>query len=125
MFDDMYLRYIQFRTLHRRFFTNDILFKMKQKPSTLCDFCQNEEDSNEHMFLRCVVVKQLWREVENWISQVGVVDYVITEEIIILGELKKSHWLNSIVLITKKIIFNAKINMTIPNMFCIKAGVKT
>ena len=108
MFDDVYLRYIQFRTLHRRFFTNNILFKMKQKSSILCNFCKNESDSNEHMFLSCAVIRQLWRDVENWISQIGVVDYVINEEIIILGELKKSHWLNSIILITKKIIFYLK-----------------
>ena len=87
-FDDVYLRYIQFRTLHRRFFTNNILFKMKQKSSILCDFCKDETDSNEHMFLNCVIIRQLWREVENWISQIGVVDYIINEERIILGELK-------------------------------------
>ena len=87
MFDDVYLRYIQFRTLHRRFFTNNILFKMNQKASILCDFCKSEDDSNEHMHLYCELVKQIWREVELWISQIGVVDYVITEERIILGEL--------------------------------------
>ena len=125
MFDDVYLRYIQFRTLHRRFFTNNILFKMKQKSSVLCDFCKNESDSNEHMFLSCAVIRQLWRDVENWISQIGVADYVINEEIIILGELKKSHWLNSIILLTKKIIFTSKLNLTIPTMFCIKAEVKS
>ena len=41
MFDDVYLRYTQFRTLHRRFFTNNILFKMNQKASNLCDCCQS------------------------------------------------------------------------------------
>ena len=123
-FDDVYLRYIQFRTLHRRFFTNNILFKMKQKASILCDFCKDETDSNEHMFLNCVTIRQLWREVENWISQIGVVDYIINEERIILGELKKSHWLNSIILITKKIIFTSKLNLTIPSILCIKAEVK-
>ena len=71
--------------------------KWIKKTSTLCDFCQKEEDSNEHMFLHCKIVKQLWREVEDWISHIGVVDYAVTDETIILGELKKSHWLNSIV----------------------------
>ena len=62
---------------------------MKQKSSIICDFCKDETDSNEHMFLNCVIIRQLWREVENWISQIGVVDYIINEERIILGELKK------------------------------------
>ena len=125
LLDDVYLRYIQFRTPHRRFFTNNILFKMNQKTSTLCDLCQKEEDSNGHMCLHCEIVKQLWREVEDWISQIGVVDYAITEGTFILGELRKSHWLNSIVIITKKTIFNAKINMTTPNMYCVRNGVKS
>ena len=35
MFDDIYLRYIQFRTLHRRFFTNNLLHKMRIKDSNM------------------------------------------------------------------------------------------
>ena len=36
---DCYLKYTQFRTLHR-FFTNDKLFKMGIKPSDKCTFCK-------------------------------------------------------------------------------------
>ena len=53
MFDDIYLRYIQFRTLHRRFSTNNISFKMNDKDSLNCDFCHTEEESNEHMLIPC------------------------------------------------------------------------
>ena len=88
MFDDVYLRYIQFRTLHRRFFSNNILFKMYQKTLNLCDFCQIEEDSNEHMLMHCEVVKKIWRDIERWVSQIGVIEYVVAEDTIVLGELK-------------------------------------
>ena len=53
MFDDIYLRYIQFRTLHRRFYTDNLLYKMGLKDSPLCDFCHSFEDSNEHMLVDC------------------------------------------------------------------------
>ena len=46
MFDGIYLRYIQFRTLHRRFYTDNLLYKMGLKDSPLCDFCHSFEDSN-------------------------------------------------------------------------------
>ena len=46
--NDICLRYIQFRTLHRRFYTNDILSKMGAKDSDLCNLCDIEVDSNEH-----------------------------------------------------------------------------
>ena len=100
MFDDIYLRYIQFRTLHRRFFTNDILFKIRIKDSPLCNFCQEFEDSNYHMLIECNKVKSLWTEVERWIAEIGVVDYLINDRIIILGELQKAHWINAVILLT-------------------------
>ena len=101
MFDDIYLRYIQFRTLHRRFFTNNILHKMRIKDSPLCNFCVQKEDSNEHMLIECEIVQTLWHNIEEWISAIGVIDYSITNSVIILGELQKSFWLNAIILITK------------------------
>ena len=124
MFDDIYLRYIQFRTLHRRFYTNNILFKMRIKDSPLCNFCNEYEDSNEHMLIECNMVKALWQEVELWISEIGVVDYTINDRIIILGELQKAHWLNAVILLTKKTIFNARTNITIPTIESIKNQVK-
>ena len=124
MFDDIYLRYIQFRTLHRRFFTNNILFKMRIKNSPLCTFCNESDDSNEHMLIECGKVKTLWMEVENWIAEVGVVGYVITDRLIILGELQKAHWINAVILLTKKVIFNSRINDTCPTFSSIKTQVK-
>ena len=90
MFVDLYLRYIQFRTLHQRFLINNILFKMKKKTSTLCDFCHTIEDSNEHMLFHCGVVKKIWRDLEQWILDIGVFEYIIDEKTIILGEWQKS-----------------------------------
>ena len=124
MFDDIYLRYIQFRTLHRRFFTNNILFKMRIKDSPLCNFCNEHEDSNEHMLIECDKVKSLWLEVERWISEIGVVNYLINDRIIILGEFQKAHWVNAVILLTKKTIFNARVNNTNPTMESIKNQVK-
>ena len=98
----IYLRYIQFRTLHRRFFTNNILHKMRIKDSPLCNFCAQKEDSNEHMLIECETVQTLWHQIEEWISSIGVMDYSITNSVIILGELQKSFWLYAIILITKK-----------------------
>ena len=67
-YKDTYLKYIQFRTLHYRFFTNDKLFVMKIKESNLCGMCKSAEDSIEHMLLFCECSIQLWMEVRNWIE---------------------------------------------------------
>ena len=100
--DDIYLRYIQFRTLHRRFYTNDILYKIKLKDSSLCEMCKDETDSREHMLITCSKAQSLWREVEFWLSEVGLTEYTIDEQKIILGENQKSYWINIVILITKK-----------------------
>ena len=124
MFDDTYLRYIQFRTLHRRFFTNNILYKMRIKDSPVCNFCATNEDSIEHMLIECEIVQSLWHEIEEWIAFIGVVNYSIENSVIVLGELQKSFWINAIILITKKTIFNARINDTIPKFESIQTQVK-
>ena len=75
---------------------------MKIKESPNCNFCKDLEDSNEHMLLECENVKDLWLKVENWISDIGLVNYHLNNKNIILGELYKAHWINAIILITKK-----------------------
>ena len=125
MVDDVYLRYIQFRTLHRRFYTNDILFKMKIKNSSLCEMCNIEEDSIEHMLITCPKSDKLWRDVESWLADVGLTDYNIDEQKIILGENQKSYWINAIIVITKKVIFNAKLSSKVPNIYSVKHQTKS
>ena len=60
LIDDSYAKYIQFRTLHQRFFTNDRLHKIGIKANNICSMCQIESDSNPHMLLHCQKSKELW-----------------------------------------------------------------
>ena len=43
----------------------------------------------------------------------------------ILGENEKSYWVNMVLLITKKVIFNAKVAGKIPNLFSVKYNLQT
>ena len=70
-FKDCFLKYTQFRTLHRRFFTNDKLFKMGIKVSDKCTFCKVSTDSVEHMLLYCPIIKCLWDMVNQWVIDIG------------------------------------------------------
>ena len=79
-FKDCYLKYTQFRTLHRRFFTNDKLCKMGIKKSDICTFCKNDVDSVEHMLFICPVIVDLWKEVNNWITELGFVNYNLRKQ---------------------------------------------
>ena len=89
--DDIYLRYIQFRTLHRRFYTNNILHKIGIKDSEICGLCNRENDSNEHMLILCGASNALWSSVESWIRDIGIDEYSISNEFFWGGELDGSY----------------------------------
>ena len=75
------------------------------KDSSICNLCNREEDSNEHMLINCQVSLILWIGVESWINQIMVTQYSLTDELKILGELDKAYWINIIILNTKKAMF--------------------
>ena len=84
---DTYLKYIQFRTLHYRFFINDKFFIMGIKKSNLCGMCKLVEDSIEQLLLECDISRKLWAEVRDWIVELGMADNHFTNNRIIKGDL--------------------------------------
>ena len=109
IFKDCYLKYTQFRrTLHRRFYTNDKLYKMGIKNSDKCTFCHDESDSVEHMLLRCNVIKNFWDRINNWIEEIGFIGYTLTESKIILGNLENGQTITTLILLSKKVIFQER-----------------
>ena len=78
--DDIYLRYIQYRTLHRRFYTTNVLCKICIKDTDICNICKTEVDSNEHMLLFCKGSDSLWKSTENWSRNIGLIDYDLTAD---------------------------------------------
>ena len=107
--DDTYLRYIQFRTLHRRFYTNNVLHKI---------------GINEHMLIQCEVSNEIWTQVQSWIQNIGIERYTITDEKKILGDFGCSYWVNAIILNTKKCIFVSKVKEIKPTLSYIKSTIK-
>ena len=95
------------------------------KASALCTFCDDENDCVEHMLIKCRVVRELWSEVRYWIVELGVPNYYLTEEKIILGELEKSVCINAVILLTKKVIYNAMKENKKPHLLAIKNETKT
>ena len=103
---DCYLKYIQFRTLHR-FYTNDKLSKMGIKSTSLCTFCKIHQDSVEHMLICCPIITELWKKVNSWLREIGLIDYNLTESKIILGDVENGNIPTTVILLTKKVIYNA------------------
>ena len=119
-----YLKYIQFRTLHHRFYTNDLLFNTGIKKSNLCSFCIEHIDSISHMLLSCVNSIDLWGRVELWIRELGMANYNLSSDKIILGDLENATCINTIIVLTKKSIYNVMKKEQIPSIFSIKNDIK-
>ena len=122
--DDIYLRYIQFRTLHYRFFTNDILEKIGIKNNSICSMCKTEQDSNYHMLIDCLHTSNLWLDVENWIRTLGMERYCLTDKRKILGDLENTGQINLIILNTKKTIFQCKLEEKSPTLHRVQINVR-
>ena len=123
-YKDTYLKYLQFRTLHHRFYTNEKLFFMGLVQSNLCSMCKTEVDSIEHMFLGCPHSMELWENVTDWIRELGMPNYILTASRMIIGDLENALAINTIILHTKKVIYNAKKQEQIPHILNVKHEVK-
>ena len=51
---------MQFKILHRIIGTNSLLYKMKKETSPNCCFCNMYPESIEHLFFKCMNVKNFW-----------------------------------------------------------------
>ena len=86
--------------------------------------CNSERDSNYHMLITCSKVTSLWRDVENWIRNLGITEYHLTERRKIIGDLENSGQINIIILNTKKTIFQSKRDGTQPTIHQVKSNVQ-
>ena len=56
---DITLRNFQFKYLHRIIATNKYLFKCKLSNSNLCDFCDENIETIEHLFWECKYIQPI------------------------------------------------------------------
>ena len=97
---------------------------MGLKKSDLCSFCETHKDSVEHMMLQCTISKKLWESVRNWIEEMGMPNYNLSESRIIVGNMENAVCINSIILLTKKVIYNAMKKEQKPHFAQVKNEVR-
>ena len=54
------LRSFQYKLIHNILPTNQRLYKMNIKSSPVCEFCNHVNETLEHMFCKCLNVKEIW-----------------------------------------------------------------
>jgi len=118
---DTRLRWFQFRILHKILPTQKSLCLMKIVDSSQCTFCQNEEETLDHLFWECNKVQSFWSDFIGWLQThfVHCTNLVLSRELIILGT-KKNNYTDKIIdlfiLSAKHHIFASKHQNTTPQL---------
>ena len=110
---DTKLREFQYKLLNRILYTNKMLFMFKKVDSPLCDFCEKELETIEHVFFYCTKVLIFWDDLKALLNSVNItVSFDIKD--VLLGFLDTSDsiniLINYIVLESKFFIYRCKLN---------------
>ena len=82
-------RSFQYRMLHRAIITNVHLSTWGLRQDNLCSFCEREVETTKHLFATCNEVKNLWRQIFNWVKVTLSLTVEATTENILLCNIKK------------------------------------
>ena len=105
------LHSFQYRFLQRGLVLNKQLCKWGLKETSLCSFCNREEETILHLFVSCAVTATLWLAVKNYIDEnYPDVKAVFGPANIVQNRLveRKSHGINTLCLVTKQYIYRQR-----------------
>lgn len=116
------LRDFQFRFLHRKIFTNFILYKWKIVESDRCALCHDHYETIEHLFFQCTVIKRFWTQLQSWYEAMTDTEVMFEEKFILFCKYNenKSTILDTIALMAKQYIFRCKCMDHTPNFYDFK-----
>ena len=106
--DNSYI-WFQYRTLHRILGTQDHLYKLNLSESFTCGICGQQPQNITHLFARCQIVLDLWKNITKWFELKLSIKIKLNELDFIFGYQKhdENFWsLNFILLITRSYIFH-------------------
>ena len=108
-------RDFQYKILNRILFTNKMLFKMKINDTDKCTFCNEEEETIEHLLTTCKYTLSFWKEVIKWLKMYNIHEN-LDELKILFGVLNNNclDLVNHIILIGKQVIHHCRSKMIKP-----------
>ena len=66
------MRESQFKLLNKYLETKTFFYKIDVVSSPVCSFCEKENESLEHIFIRCNYTEEFWAEVIKWLRSLNV-----------------------------------------------------
>jgi len=113
------IRSFQYRFLQRIIGTNSFLCKIKVIDNAACTFCNEAEETIDHLFWSCSKVSHIWHSVEQNVFQSRV---HINYENVCFGysSLGLSKWYNFVVFHVKYYIYYSRVQKVIPDYDVLK-----
>ena len=65
--------------------TNVLLSKIGIIPSPACSFCEEADESLEHIFVTCHYTKKFWAEVIKWVGNLGIEIEPLSDKDVMFG----------------------------------------
>ena len=117
-FDDIKLKWLQMRIVHRVFATNVVLKKMGIINCEQCTFC-DEKDSVEHFLWQYYFTRRFWRLLENLISTncETACNIKITENLVLFGidsTAITDKMFDLIILLSKQYLYRCEFEQSVP-----------
>ena len=118
---DTKIRWFQYRLIFRTLPTNRYLNLRQIKNTSLCEFCNQLEDTISHMFWECQFVQLFWTELKNqFISKLPHAhNLTLSEELVLFGckqNVVTDKPFDLLLLSAKYHIYLCKLNKTFPNV---------
>ena len=114
---DTRLRAFQMKILHRTLPLNKWLFKCKIKETPTCTFCNIYNETIEHLLWECNLSKNLWIKITKWINSLLPQQQqmeIFNQKKILLGTTSADLSIEYIKLITKRYLYDCKLEEKIP-----------
>ena len=64
-----FTKYLQFKVLHNRIFTNKRLYDIGLIDNSACPYCNEPEETMEHALIYCNTVVEFWNDLERWLRR--------------------------------------------------------
>ena len=106
---DTKLIWFQYRIVHRIIATNKYLYRIKLRNDPLCSFCNNDDETIEHLFYNCSYVSSLWENVKEWIKEKTDNEITLSlKDILFLKNARSENSLNIVIMLVKFYIFRKR-----------------
>jgi hypothetical protein len=118
--NDMVIKELQFKILHKYLPTNALLYKMKKVGSQKCTFCNIYNETILHIFYDCIEIRNLWHSITNRLEQIDSTVTNLNRKDVILGyDLENTSpsalFVNNIVLHAKAFLWKCKTYHLLPS----------